>query len=384
MTLDLAALRTLAWQTFDCDSCGELVGHRCLTSSSARTTPHAARLTLARGWDARQAEVDGLQQAIDQRDSDISAANDALRRITTERDDLRTEVRFLNSENTGLLEQAAMLTRDVAVTKAEFAAYVKAHPDTPAEPTSQRFGLSLAPGVSATYGGLPVSKVFYPGALPAAFNAKSEGQVVGKHVYVCFKSFTVANLASYCASIPDGWTITLIYFQEPDDEMWVDKSMTVADYTAKTQQVLDTVKASAAGKDGRARVGQCFMEYSLTSGRWSDAVVVKGIDCLAWDFYSNTSAADPSKRIAAMAAVSKRLGVPEWAVLEIGDRPTTFKDGAARAAYWRAAFGQMFDLGASDLCWFNAIGTTGDHRVIPGQPYSDPMVALFKSLVANA
>ncbi len=265
----------------------------------------------------------------------------------------------------------------------------------PPKPRRTLYGMNVSPGdtfaefadetaeqqvdrIVTTFGALPAAKVFYQGPLPPEFNTDYEGLVPGKVVYVCFKgAIDIVTIQTYCDSIPSGWTVYLIYFQEPDDEIWVDRSFTIDSYRAEVNTVLDAVRPTNAYVDGRAKVGQCFMEYSLTVGRWNDSVVVEGIDLLAWDFYSNTASEDPTDRIEAMAAVSERVGIKHWAVLEIGDSPTTFPDGDARAAYWTYTLNQMSDLGATALVWFNAIGSTGDHRIIPGEPYSDPMVKLL-------
>ena len=119
MTLDLAALRLLSWQgPFDpCATCGQTVGHRCRTSSNALTTPHAPRLAEAKGYDARQPEVDELQRGIDQRDQAITAANDSLRtaaeNAATLTDQLKT-ARLGAALVPGLQQQVADLLAKIA------------------------------------------------------------------------------------------------------------------------------------------------------------------------------------------------------------------------------------------------------------------------------
>lgn len=110
MTLSLGDLRLLAWHgPFEpCATCGETVGRRCRTTAGNVTTPHAPRLQAAKGYDARQPEVDELNRAIELRDATISDSNDALRANAT--------------EITGLNEQVAAQDRDLAATKSELAA----------------------------------------------------------------------------------------------------------------------------------------------------------------------------------------------------------------------------------------------------------------------
>ena len=67
--------------------------------------------------------------------------------------------------------------------------------------------------------------------LPSTFNENYEGLVPGKTVAVCFKPNQTqlangsldASITKYVNSIPAGWTVMLVNWQEPDDEMWKDQ-----------------------------------------------------------------------------------------------------------------------------------------------------------------
>jgi hypothetical protein len=74
--MTLAELRTLAWHTLACRSCGEPTGRRCVTSSGARTVPHQPRMEDLNVWLSRQPEVDALTARLAQTTADLSQAND--------------------------------------------------------------------------------------------------------------------------------------------------------------------------------------------------------------------------------------------------------------------------------------------------------------------
>lgn len=317
---------------------------------------------------------------------DATAAT-ALADMTGQRDHYASQ---LNDAQQGLEIQA----EKIAALEAENAA-LRPKPVT-------RFGMNVSPGTSfsptketasvaasrlkATYGALPVIKFFYAGALPTRFMPANEGQA--PHAYVCFKPDQAA-LASgaldaaingYLDTVPDGQRVNLVNWQEPDDEMWVDRKFTAEQFRAATTHLCDLVHAHAAGKDGRAEVWSCFMGFSLDVGRFDDNAVSRKLDGIGWDYYWNSQKAgtqDPAVALKAQADKTKALGIGAYSLLETGDRPDTFKDGATRATFWTQVQDAAASLGYRDACYFNAIGTTGDHRLIPGTAYSDPSIAAW-------
>lgn len=206
MTLPLAELRTLAWRQFDCNSCNEPVGRRCVTTSGTRTTPHKSRLDLARGWDARQSELDTLQHALDQSDALLTAANDGLRAITSERDLLKADLQRVNIELSGVRDQVRTLTRDLAATVSErdvlrVRVFELEHPPTP-EPGHKTFfgacpekpgGTSLAAqaGVVSKWGKGAAVRQFFGGISQVAPRHPDAGIV-----HASWKEYNRANLTA--------------------------------------------------------------------------------------------------------------------------------------------------------------------------------------------
>lgn len=66
-----------------------------------------------------------------------------------------------------------------------------------------------------TYTRFPMAKVFYDGnSLPAQWDANREGKQPEKRVIVCYQNS--ANIASYAASVPPGWWVIFVPWQEAD------------------------------------------------------------------------------------------------------------------------------------------------------------------------
>jgi hypothetical protein len=241
--------------------------------------------------------------------------------------------------------------------------------------------------IRSTYGGLPVCKYFYSGALPAKYNAANEGQA--PVTAVCFKpnQDALANgsldaaIRGYLDSVPSEKKVLLVNWQEPDDEMWKSNLFTSAQHKAATDHLCDVVHAHAAGKDGRAEVWDCYMGFSLDVNRFDWNAVSPKLDGIGWDRYWNNANGHPENSAAQMkqmADLTKSHGIKKYAIFETGDNPTTFADGKARATFWSKVYDDAGTQGYSYICYFNAIGTTGDHRMLPGQAYSDPAISVLK------
>lgn len=247
--------------------------------------------------------------------------------------------------------------------------------------------------VVATYGGLSVAKVFSMGGNPpSVFRPGMEGLVPGKVAFIGFKPDQNAlargdfdaQLRSYCASVPVGWKIMFINWQEPDNELWKEKIFTDAQHKAASDHLSEVVHDTPAYKDGRVEVWECFMGWSLdaaSGNRFRDAAVSSKVDGIAWDYYWNNKSDVTSgfeAPLQRMLAKSKQFGKPT-ALLETGDNPDTFANGADRAAFWTKVYIRAEELGYKYVIYFNAIGTTGDHRILPGQSYSEPLRKMLAS-----
>jgi len=271
------------------------------------------------------------------------------------------------------------------------------------------YGMNVSPGTSftngeresaaqqvtrikATYGNLGVAKIFYQGALPTTFNTSYEGLVPGKVAAVCFKpdQTALANgtldaaIKRYVDSIPAGWKILLVNWQEPDDEIWVDHQFTAAQHRAATERLIDVVHANPAYAADRAEVWDVWMGYSLDSGRWQDAAASPRLDGIGWDYYWNkpvTSwSTDPSVALKKMADTNKRIGIKDWGLFETGDNPhDNDVDGSGRAGFWTKVYNASQTLGYHYVMYFNAIGTIGDHRILPETSFGGPVAAMLKT-----
>ena len=249
--------------------------------------------------------------------------------------------------------------------------------------------------VVKTYGGLGVAKIFYSGNLPATFNKSYEGLVPGKTVAVCFKPSqdALANgsldaaIKGYIDSIPAGWKVMLVNWQEPDDEIWKDKIFTVAQHRAATERLIDVARANAAYAAGKVEVWDVYMGFSIDVGRWQDEVASPRLDGIGWDYYWNKPTtnwdANPATMLKKQADVTKRIGIKKWGLFETGDNPhDNDVDGTGRAAFWTKVYLQTRTQGYSYVMYFNAIGTTGDHRIIPETAFGDPTVVALRTFMS--
>ena len=113
------------------------------------------------------------------------------------------------------------------------------------------------------------------------------------------------------------------------------------------------------------------MGYSIDVGRWQDAAASPRLDGIGWDYYWNkpvTSwSTDPAVALKKMADTTKRIGIKKWGLFETGDNPhENDTDGSGRAGFWKKVYDSSKTLGYKYVIYFNAIGTTGDHRILPG------------------
>ena len=248
----------------------------------------------------------------------------------------------------------------------------------------------------ATYGDLPTAKVFYPSALPSTFNVNYEGLVNGKRAYVCFKGWTPAQIIagaadatvrSYVASVPAGWLVRLVFHQEPDDEMWVRSDFTADEYRGACDRLSDLVHDTPSA--GTVEMWACFMGFSVKArpsdpDRFKDAAVSSKLDGIGWDYYWNTPEnswdhASIRGVLQRQIDVTKRNGIGAWALLETGDRPhANDPNGVGRVAFWDEVYATAAELAYDDVVWFDHVGTTGDHRILPATPYGAPMVPLLR------
>jgi hypothetical protein len=246
-----------------------------------------------------------------------------------------------------------------------------------------------------TYGAFDAAKVFYSGNLPAKFNTIYEGLVPGKVAAVCFKpnQDALANgsldsaINGYISSIPAGYKIMLVNWQEPDDEMWKDHVFTSAQHRAATERLIDVARANPAYAQGRVEVWDTYMGFSLDVGRFDDAAVARRLDGIGWDYYWNkptTSwSTDPNVAMKKMADHTKSLGIKKFGLFETGDNPhENDTDGSGRRGFWKKVYDSAATYGYKYLLYFNAIGTTGDHRILPDTAFGQPTADLVRGYMS--
>ena len=236
--------------------------------------------------------------------------------------------------------------------------------DTSATVTIDRrtvFGMNVSPGTSYTnsiretaadqvnriigqYGTLGAAKIFYQGNLPATFNKSYEGLVPGKTVAVCFKPSQSALasgsldawITSYIDSIPAGWKVMLVNWQEPDDEMWKDNVFTLR-AAPRGHRAPDRRHPRQRGVRRRQRRGLGRLHGLLHRRR-----PLAGLRRLAptrrhrlgllLEQAGHRLEHRPDRGADKMADLTKRIGIKDWGLFETGDNPHLNDiDGSGRA-----------------------------------------------------
>jgi hypothetical protein len=287
-------------------------------------------------------------------------------------------------------------------------AYKDAHPDAPPPPppppppaSKVGWGFNLFNGwngysqpaaaesssvmlarLKTTFGPFGWAKVFNPGFLPATFAKGNQGETdplcPATHIIECFNwtDGTIANgshdaaLTAYAQSVPAGKHVILSR-NEIDNH-----SPNWALYVADMDHLYDLLTGLTLA--GKVEVWDCFMVWSLDAASgpqwkdsWTNPAKRHGI---VWDHYWNTSTSDKTGKTAMGLVTSKmkQLGLTRWAIGETGDRrPGTAKstetNDATRAASLTNRLNAVLaaDPAPEGVCWFDVIGSTGDHRILP-------------------
>ena len=67
-------------------------------------------------------------------------------------------------------------------------------------------------------------------------------------------------------------------------------------------------------------------------------------------------------------------------MFETGDNPHDERHRRfGSQGFWKKVYDSSKTLGYSYVIYFNAIGTTGDHRMLPGTAFGDRTAALLRS-----
>ncbi|MEV4620837.1 hypothetical protein AB0J74_19275 [Asanoa sp. NPDC049573] len=248
------------------------------------------------------------------------------------------------------------------------------------QPAGQSFSQALA-AADSRYGGLPILRVFYPGAPAAWSDAKLN--TPGRATVVSFKYDADAVLAgtadaylrSWFANAPKDRDVFWCFYHEPEDDIR-NGAFTAAAYRAAWQRI-----AGLADQAGNSRLfaTTILMDWTLDaqSGRnWRDYYPGSAfVDVMAWDVYnfdvvnSETMTAHNARRPALEVARSqgKAYAVAELGVDDHANRPAMLREiarwmrntaDARFVTYFDAPGWPQYDLvgdAASSQAWRDAV-----------------------------
>lgn len=270
----------------------------------------------------------------------------------------------------------------------------------------------MAARQTASFGNIGMSKTYH-GSL-TTFDMTLEGQNPNKRAIVCFKYDQIelasgahdAELQGYVRSIPAGWYVILVNWQEPDNDMLGSSAIfTPAQHVAASNHVAALVHAEIAA--GRLAAGvTCevwdnFMFSTIRFGTqgvgWDDSYLALQTDGVAWDIYGNpppgarvdktaggrtpitgstygvgSTTYNPITYVEDCRRIAARNNFTKWGFFEIGapfrqgDVQTTtgMPDGYYRAQWFSTIFDALIGKGAMCGLVFDNMGNGFDQRLI--------------------
>lgn len=256
------------------------------------------------------------------------------------------------------------------------------------------------------YGTFGWTKSFYGSSfVPSTWNNLTQGENnslnPATHHIVCM-GWTLGTIASgsmdsylttFAQSIPAGHTVILC-MNEVDAP---DRISNWTQYVADMDHMYDLFESLTL--TGNAEVWDCFMQFALdpASGprfqnSWTNPAKRHGI---VWDLYWNQYTIDTSGNtyVGSIETKMNQLGMTNWALGELGDRrpgstgSNPAPDDASRASRLQTHLDRLLAANPKPkaLCWFNVIGTTGDHRILrPPYGNDDLTYAILKQYITNA
>lgn len=313
--------------------------------------------------------------------------------------------------------QIADLTAQVAELEAELAAAQNPPPPPPAPTPTTTFGFNVFNGwygytqdstnnessttmlnrLKSTFGPFDWCKVFYQGFLPATWAKGNQGETdpanPARNVVITFK-WTLGSIASgvndalltgYLKSIPAGWRV-ILGMNEPDNNKVPTGSWPT--YVADMDHLYDLVES--LNLSATVEVADCFMSWSLdpSSGpKWQDSWTnPKKRHLIVFDAYWNQSTVDKTGNttLGWITTAMKRLGYTRWVLGETGDRrPGTSKstetNDTTRAASLTNRTNAVLaaDPAPDGYLWFDVVGSTGDHRILPADTATQAALSGF-------
>jgi len=208
----------------------------------------------------------------------------------------------------------------------------------------------------ATYGRVNIARTYYTGMVPTTWNASKEGLSDAKRVQVSFKSDPTGfaagtydtTLISWLASIPEGWTVWLTFWHEPNDELKAGQFSAESYRAAWTHLSLVVRNQVSLSPGTTVLLAPVYMGYQAnTASGWSDAWVPlpTEIDVLCWDCYGNpvkggvrgvypavNGKIDPCLR------VTERLGFTDWGISEFNAPKLKYDPKEIERVKWLEGF----------------------------------------------
>ncbi len=222
-----------------------------------------------------------------------------------------------------------------------------------------------------TYGGLPISRVFYSGAPPAW---PGNAGYSGRDVVVSFKYVPEQVIAgtydrairSWFANAPTDRDIYWSYFHEPEDNIEAGET-TAANYRAAFAHV---AALAALANNPRLHATLILMCWTLgpASGRhWHNYYAgPASVEDVAFDCYNyagrSGSYVDPSKLFSRVVQFGINTGIP-WGIAEVGSiKINSDTTGDGRAA-WLRSVGQ-FLAGKAIFANYFDVKLSTDYRLL--------------------
>ncbi|MGI8676499.1 MAG: hypothetical protein ACR2JT_06145 [Nocardioidaceae bacterium] len=225
-----------------------------------------------------------------------------------------------------------------------------------------KYGINVATATNyntriATYGRVNVARVYYTGMVPAAWKVTKEGLSEAKRVQVSFKSDPAAfaagtydaQLISWLVSIPEGWTVWLTFWHEPNDELKA-RQFTADSYRAAWSHLSLVARSQtpALSLGTRVLLAPVFMGYQAnTATGWSDAWVPSPaeVDVLCWDCYGNPGKGGArgvyptvNGKVDPCLRVTERLGFTEWGISEFNAPKLDYDPAETERVKWLEGF----------------------------------------------
>lgn len=290
-----------------------------------------------------------------------------------------------------------------------FSSYNGYSQPNPAENTTQMLTRLLN-----DFGPFDYCKSFYSSGLPSVFSAGTQGEahslMPADHCVIMF-NWTAGAIASgsmnsalttYINSVPAGKTVYMGQ-NEIDNHIGNNTDTSAwSTYVADMDKLWDLV--AAASPAGVVKVTDCFMEFTIepstpANRQWKDYMTNPAKrHGIIWDNYWNLATVDKSgnTQVGLITSMMNHLGLTDWIVGELGDRrqedswtPSAnigqnghFASDAARATMMTTRINALLTANPAPkgICWFDLVGTTGDHRIITMDPGAGPDVAMKAAL----